>query len=238
MNVLLISQCSQRALTETRRILDQFAERRGDRTWQTAITQAGLDTLRKLLRQTARKNTAVACHRIGGKNRSELLWVVGNARQFNEEGAVPTNTTQTNVLRAEDEANWHTLRMIQQLTALAALMHDLGKGSDAFQARLRGDLTTKNLYRHEWTSVRLFQAFVHSCDSVDDDAPWLDQLVTTKRTLDLEQLLEEDSTFYGDLFAHVIHWQGDYYLEDGLHRALRAALQQRQTMHARVLELK
>lgn len=65
----------------------------------------------------------------------------------------------------------------------------------------------------------------------------LDELVTTKRTLDLEALLEEDSTFYGDLFAHVISWQGDLYLEDGLHRALRAALQQRQTMHARVLEL-
>ncbi|TDT29816.1 Arc/MetJ family transcription regulator [Naumannella halotolerans] len=66
----------------------------------------------------------------------------------------------------------------------------------------------------------------------------LDQLVTTKRNLDLEALLEEDSTFYGDLFAHVVFWQGDLYLEDGLHRALRAALQQRQTMHARVLELK
>lgn len=66
----------------------------------------------------------------------------------------------------------------------------------------------------------------------------LDQLVTTKRTLDLEALLEEDSTFYGDLFAHVVAWRGDLYLEDGLHRALRAALQQRQTMHARVLELK
>ena len=66
----------------------------------------------------------------------------------------------------------------------------------------------------------------------------LDQLVTTKRTLDLEALLEEDSTFYGDLFAHVVSWRGEYYLEDGLHRALRAALQQRQTMHARVLELR
>lgn len=65
----------------------------------------------------------------------------------------------------------------------------------------------------------------------------LDQLVTTKRTLDLEALLEEDSTFYGDLFPHVVLWQGEYYLEDGLHRALRAALQQRPTMHARVLEL-
>ncbi|MFP5416464.1 MAG: type II toxin-antitoxin system VapB family antitoxin [Actinomycetes bacterium] len=65
----------------------------------------------------------------------------------------------------------------------------------------------------------------------------LNELVTTKRMLDLEALLEEDSTFYGDLFAHVVAWQGDLYLEDGLHRALRAALQQRQTVHARVLEL-
>ena len=66
----------------------------------------------------------------------------------------------------------------------------------------------------------------------------LDHLVTTKRTLDLDALLEEDSTFYGDLFAHVVSFDGDLYLEDGLHRALRAALQQRQTVHARVLELK
>ena len=66
----------------------------------------------------------------------------------------------------------------------------------------------------------------------------LDQLVTTKAVLDLEALLEEDSTFYGDLFAHVVSYRGELYLEDGLHRALRAALQQRQTMHARVLELK
>ena len=65
----------------------------------------------------------------------------------------------------------------------------------------------------------------------------LDELVTTKRTLDLDALLEEDSTFYGDLFAHVVRYRGEMFLEDGLHRALRAALQQRQTMHARVLEL-
>lgn len=65
----------------------------------------------------------------------------------------------------------------------------------------------------------------------------LDELVTTKRTLDLESLLEEDSTFYGDLFAHVVMYKGELYLEDGLHRALRAALQQRQTLHARILEL-
>lgn len=65
----------------------------------------------------------------------------------------------------------------------------------------------------------------------------LQDLVTTKRNLDLDMLLSEDSTFYGDLFAHVVEWGGDFYLEDGLHRALRAALQQRATLHARVLVL-
>ena len=65
----------------------------------------------------------------------------------------------------------------------------------------------------------------------------LQELVTTKTTLDLGMLLSEDSTFYGDLFAHVVEWKGDLYLEDGLHRALRAALQQRPTLHARVLVL-
>ncbi|MGO3741789.1 type I-F CRISPR-associated helicase Cas3f [Kerstersia sp.] len=150
-------------MTETRRILDQFAERRGERTWQTSMTQAGLDTLRKLLRKTARKNTAVACHWIRGLDHSELLWIVGDARQFNEQGAVPTNTTRGDVLRAEDENTWHSLAVIQQLAALAALMHDLGKASDAFQDRLHGRLQGKNLYRHEWTSVRMFQAFVTTC---------------------------------------------------------------------------
>jgi Arc/MetJ family transcription regulator len=62
----------------------------------------------------------------------------------------------------------------------------------------------------------------------------LDELVTTKDTLDLATLLDEDSTFFGDLFAHVVEWHGELYLEDGLHRALRAALQQRQVLHARV----
>ncbi len=65
----------------------------------------------------------------------------------------------------------------------------------------------------------------------------LDELVTTKDTLQLAALLDEDSTFFGDLFAHVVEWRGDLYLEDGLHRALRAALQQRMVLHARVVRV-
>ncbi|HEY9524692.1 MAG TPA: type II toxin-antitoxin system VapB family antitoxin [Thermopolyspora sp.] len=65
----------------------------------------------------------------------------------------------------------------------------------------------------------------------------LDSLITTKAVLDLHSLLAADSTFYGDLFPHVVLWGGELYLEDGLHRALRAALHQRSVLHARVLEV-
>ena len=65
----------------------------------------------------------------------------------------------------------------------------------------------------------------------------LDELVTTKRNLELDHLLDEDSTFYGDLFPHAVLWHGEVYLEDGLHRALRAALQGRNTLHVRILDL-
>jgi len=65
----------------------------------------------------------------------------------------------------------------------------------------------------------------------------LDELVTTTTVLALDRLLSEDSTFYGDLFPHAVKWQGVTYLEDGLHRAVRAALRNRVVLHARVFDM-
>lgn len=43
--------------------------------------------------------------------------------------------------------------------------------------------------------------------------------------------------FYGDLFPQVLSSRGELYLEAGLHRALRAALEHRSVLHVRVLNL-
>lgn len=190
MNILLISQCSKNALTETRRILDQFAERRGDRTWQTAITQQGMETLHKMLRKTARKNTAVACHWIRARDHSELVWVVGDMSRFNAQGATPTNMTARDVLRRQDENDWHTAEEIRLLSSLAALFHDLGKASKAFQEKLRSSAIMADAYRHEWVSLRLFEAFVgNSCDE-----EWLDRLalLPQKNEMDWIKALHRD----------------------------------------------
>jgi len=97
MMVTFVSQCEKKALNRTRRVLDAFADRIGDNTWQTVITQEGLLAVKKLLRKTVTKNTAVSCHWIRSRARSELVWVVGSRTKFNYEGHVPVNTTLNEV---------------------------------------------------------------------------------------------------------------------------------------------
>ncbi|GGN16190.1 MULTISPECIES: CRISPR-associated endonuclease Cas3'' [Marinomonas] len=97
MMVIFVSQCEKNSLKKTRRVLDAFANRIGDNTWQTLITEDGLLTVKKMLRKSASKNTAVSCHWIRTRARSELLWIVGNRLKFNEQGIVPVNTTEKEV---------------------------------------------------------------------------------------------------------------------------------------------
>ena len=98
MMVTFISQCEKKALVRTRRVLDAFAERIGERTWQTVMTEDGLIAVKSLLRKTVTKNTAVACHWMRSRSRSELLWIVGQRHAFNAQGVVPVNSTQKNLL--------------------------------------------------------------------------------------------------------------------------------------------
>jgi CRISPR-associated endonuclease/helicase Cas3 len=175
MMVTFISQCEKRALSRTRRVLDAFADRIGDNTWQTVITEDGLQTVKRMLRQTASKSTAVSCHWIRSRSRSQLLWVVGKRDKFNAQGIVAVNRTRRNLLQSELESDWHDLPLIKSLTAIAALLHDWGKATELFQEKLQP--TSRNKFkgdpiRHEWISVLLLKALVGE----GDDAAWLTAL--------------------------------------------------------------
>ena len=135
MLVTFISQCEKKALNRTRRILDAFANRIGDNVWQTAITEDGLDTVKKLLRQSATKSTAVSCHRVRTRQRSELVWVVGNRKKFGEQGLVAVNRTQKDVSQWQDNKHWQNLELVAIASAIAGLFHDFGKANTLFQAK-------------------------------------------------------------------------------------------------------
>lgn len=178
MMVTFISQCEKNALKKTRRVLDAFADRIGDNTWQTVITEEGLKTVKKMLRQTASKSTAVSCHWIRSRSRSQFLWVVGNKSKFDENGVVPVNSTRKSITQFEND--WHYLPLIKALSALAALLHDWGKATALFQKKLRISSKLGDPIRHEWISCLLLYALIKTCDSQDDDTHWLMTLVNGK----------------------------------------------------------
>ncbi len=161
MMVTFISQCEKNALKKTRRVLDSFANRIGDNTWQTIITREGLLAVQKLLRKTASKSTAVSCHWIRSRSRSELLWVVGNRDRFNSEGVVPVHYTHKTILDNYKESDWKYLPLIQSLTALSALFHDWGKSTALFQEKLKPNSKIKgDPIRHEWISCMLLSTLI------------------------------------------------------------------------------
>ncbi len=128
MMVTFISQCQKKALKRTRRVLDSFANRIGDNTWQTIITKEGLNAVQKLLRKTASKSTAVSCHWIRSRSRSDFLWVVGNKEVFDENGVVPVHYGVTKRFIGEKEimlekiyANTNGQRLDQHLFGVAYL---------------------------------------------------------------------------------------------------------------------
>lgn len=136
MIVTFISQCEKKAIPRTRRVLDAFADRIGDNTWQTIITEDGLIAVKKLLRKTVTKSTAVSCHWIRGRRRSELLWIVGNRNKFNNIGIVPVNSTQKDVfmdivtMKAKQDvfyANTHLQPLAEHSFAIGYLAQQLFK---------------------------------------------------------------------------------------------------------------
>ncbi|NKF51193.1 type I-F CRISPR-associated helicase Cas3 [Shewanella sp. WXL01] len=180
MMVTFVSQCEKNALKKTRRVLDAFANRIGDNTWQTLITQDGLDTVQKMLRKTASRSTAVSCHWIRSRSRSQFLWVVGNKNKFNFEGYVPVNSTEQDLLTSDVENNWQYLPLIKALTGFAALIHDWGKASKLFQNKLNPEVMTKHKgdpLRHEWVSCILFSHLVFINNGEQEDSKWLKALI-------------------------------------------------------------
>ena len=176
MMITFVSECEKKALNKTRRVLDAFANRIGTRTWQTVITNEGLQAVKKSLRKTASKNTAVSCHWTRSRSRSELVWIVGNRGRFNLQGVVPVNTTKKTIMNTQWENDWHYLPLIKSLTALAALFHDWGKSSQLFQDKL--DPKNKKPFkgdplRHEWISTLFLNAYVGG----ETDEQWLLRLV-------------------------------------------------------------
>ncbi len=191
MMVIFVSQCEKKALKRTRRVLDAFADRIGDNTWQTVITEEGLQAVKKLLRQTASKNTAVSCHWIRSRARSDLLWVVGQQGKFDFRGIVPVNYTTQEVImdRLPIEtsailANTKKQPLSQHLFAVGFLAHQLlvklevnspNLAQSAFIAGVLHDIGKIDPQFQQWLSKKIKKT---TAEELPDDGVHIDTSVT------------------------------------------------------------
>lgn len=157
MHIVLISQCEQRAIARTARVLDAYASRQGDRTWITPITREGLQTLHSILRAGATRQTAVACYVSQGMRQMRLLWVVGAKGRFGPKGEVAVATRKRRQKRVEPVLLPAGMRAAALLARLAGYLHDLGKFGLMFQDKLTGNGPLADAVRHEWLSLHIVQ---------------------------------------------------------------------------------
>ncbi|WP_298147128.1 type I-F CRISPR-associated helicase Cas3f [uncultured Acinetobacter sp.] len=158
MHIVIVSVCEKRALKKTRAVLDSYAIRTGQNTWQAPMTMEGLHEIRKALKKTATRQTAVAAYKNFGTRRMRLAWVVGSKHKFNSTGAYPVASTkkQQKQLQIPD---W--IKAASLLAGAAGDVHDIGKASQHFQHKLSPNMAGKKVkddIRHEWLSMKLLQA--------------------------------------------------------------------------------
>lgn len=157
MHCILISACEKRALKKTRAVLDSYAIRTGQSSWQAPMTMEGLKEIRAALKRTATRQTAVAAYMNYGMRRMKLVWVVGSKHRFNLEGAYPVASTSKQQKQLQ-VPEW--VRAASLLAGAAGDVHDIGKASQHFQNKLSPAMAgqvVKDDVRHEWLSMKLLQ---------------------------------------------------------------------------------
>ncbi|WP_445116230.1 type I-F CRISPR-associated helicase Cas3f [Acinetobacter sp. WZC-1] len=162
MHIILISACEKRALKKTRAILDSYAIRTGQTSWQAPMTMEGLKEIRSALKKVATRQTAVAAYVNYGMRRMKLAWVVGAKYKFAGDGAYPVASTRKQQEQRMLEA-W--VKVSSLLAGAAGDMHDIGKASVHFQHKLSPEMAGQRIrddVRHEWLSMKLLQQLRHN----------------------------------------------------------------------------
>lgn len=198
MIILFISECEHNAFKLSRRILNKYATQLGRRTWLARLSEEGLRDIYAELKSKVTRQMSVSCHRVRGKDRTTLEWIIGTRKHFNNEGVFAFSWTKRDMLKAVIEPTPQE-RAARYLTELAGLFHDLGKASAVFQTKLQKRASTGDPIRHEYVSLLMLNQLL---GQVPNDLTWLDTLADYA-TLHprLEQAFAEGSYTNPEQFA-------------------------------------
>jgi CRISPR-associated endonuclease/helicase Cas3 len=174
--VVLINESEGKAWLRTRRILSKYLPQIGSRSWAGHISSEGLDDLHTALKKAASKAGSVSCHRVTGRNSLELQWIAGNKNQFDEVGRYAFRSDASKP--TFDTPIAPNRKLLNLIVQLAALLHDVGKATVAFQKKLEGKYSAEH-YRHDLMGYVMLESRSNGFDS---DATCLTALAEAPRT--------------------------------------------------------
>ena len=158
MHITIISECRNKSKINTRRIISAYLYQIGRNVWQGQISAEGLKDLKLKLEKTKTYTTSVICRRHHSKKAASVEWIVGNTDNFSEDGLFAFKKSTDYSYNASVDNR--ELKIIQKITLLAALFHDMGKASDTFQYKLYSSVNddkaiVRDCLRHEMVSSLL-----------------------------------------------------------------------------------
>ncbi|WP_411839800.1 HD domain-containing protein [Paracoccus sp. ME4] len=154
--VIAVCRSSGKSRKRVERALDRYLFRVGDRTWRGRASNACLERIAKDLKRHATRSTAVAIHGFQASRDERLLFRVGAASKFGQDGLAPIATSKAAARRSQAMSRGPAANL-RAITRIAAMFHDIGKATRLFQSKLRdailGKDTSADALRHELISA-------------------------------------------------------------------------------------
>ncbi len=155
MHVLFIDESRKQARKRVERVLDRYLDRIAQSTWRGRLSAEGLRVVAAQLKHRASRHTSVACY-IERRQELEPAFHIGSRARFNAEGHYAIHRGQIPISVKQSRAIGIGWQQLISCVDLAALLHDIGKSSAAFQAKLRRCRPGERLgdpIRHEMISM-------------------------------------------------------------------------------------
>lgn len=157
MLLMFVSECSEKALLTTRRILDCYATRNGVRTWTMNASKEAESIVRNLIDSNKSRQTSVACFTIDGfSNKQTLLrWISGKQTKFTSNGRYAFRSAAV-----QSKAKSNLIAATVKASSFAGFTHDIGKNTVHFSGKLKKKAKISDAFRHETLSYHLMHDLI------------------------------------------------------------------------------